>query len=671
MDLLQQIEKIIGFQVNEEGLDESIVDFENGVSNKITEYKYECDNRDQTNDDPSVLLLSNEDLSLRYEENEFGKGSTIRPILFIFCYAAEGFSKENAKTVSDGIETIIKKDKLIDSGANPIIKLFFISSNLETAISSEEFLTKKHNVRDIVLKYVKSEISKYSKRDITATYDYLESEERVKNSPVRVLSRTRVTQSKVLGNPNTVGHVFSANLFDLVRLYNQKGKTLFNKNIRYGIADELDVDSVIKDTLAKKPEEFWYLNNGITLILEKNNLNLQNHERISLSDPEDKSNEIKITVINGAQTLNSAAKFFYTQKHRNDSKDKAFVMLKVIEITTSEDEKEDVNNRIDNITISLNRQKPIIADDIAFTLPIVEHINNLRKTVEGESQKDQEFKQDNLSVNNKLLQESVEPDEIQEVLPLGVEETQDATSQKQEENLSPYVFSIVRRGDVSSIRNRRYTLKVLPRILCTIFLEKPGTARTGSNKSLIEIDPVNNHFSFHDGELFPTIQNEEQHFKNIFKEHYKPVNFAMAIYDEVDKFSKDKECIKSIEKSHSRAKHINKYGKYFIIYSVIKSLKGNHKTFEQWEFTASEGRSFLSKEKYKKIVEELTKSWESTIAEAELENGSKREASPWDSNAFKKDQNILDTYENCKEEIKNILNAEKISEEQLEPEPLF
>ncbi|MEB4887652.1 hypothetical protein [Priestia megaterium] len=48
-------------------------------------------------------------------------------------------------------------------------------------------------------------------------------------------------------------------------------------------------------------------------------------------------------------------------------------------------------------------------------------------------------------------------------------------------------------------------------------------------------------------------------------------------------------------------------------------------------------RSFLSKEKHEKIVEELTKSWEFTIVEAELENGLKREISPGGSNAFKKD----------------------------------
>ena len=45
------------------------------------------------------------------------------------------------------------------------------------------------------------------------------------------------------------GYVLTANLFDLVSLYNTIGDQLFKKNVRLGIDDKLDVDKSIKETL--------------------------------------------------------------------------------------------------------------------------------------------------------------------------------------------------------------------------------------------------------------------------------------------------------------------------------------------------------------------------------------------------------------------------------------
>ncbi|MDA1881005.1 MULTISPECIES: AIPR family protein [Bacillus] len=655
MNLFQQMEKIIRFQVNEEGLDESTVDFQNEVMNKIIDDQYTFENG--ISNKPKVLILSNKDLSLDYQENEFEHNNEIdRPILFIFCYTSQGFNTENISAVLKQIKEIIETDKLTNSNYNPTVKLFFISKNLQTTICSNTFLTDQ-DIRSTVLEYMKAKIKKYFKRDITVTCDYLESEERIQDSPIRVLSRTRATQSRHLKTPKTEGYVFSANLYDLVTLYNKKGKTLFAKNIRYGIADELDVDSAINETLTKNPEAFWYLNNGITLILEKNNLNLQDYEKICLSDPKLDSNQIKLTVINGAQTLNSAAKFFYTQKDTNDSKHKAFVMLKVIEITTNKNETEHVNNRIDEITISLNRQKPIITDDIAFTLPVVKHINNLREKIDLIS-----LQKNSNSHNIKdkyTSEETMQSEQLNNTLDteasfIPKEKDKLQLNDKQEEDLSPYVFSIVRRGDVSSTRNKRYTLKVLPRILYTILLEKPGTARTGSNKSLIAIDPNNNHFKKDD--LFPTIQRDEQQFEDIFITNYKPVNFAMALYDTIDVYVKDEGVINFIAQTYKEGEHINKYGKYLLIYSIVKTLKGTESNFKKWLYTDKHVQEFLDAETYKELVKELTNAWKNTVTD-----GSK-----WDSNAFKKDTNLTATYNYCKDKIKAILNKNMVIETEVD-----
>lgn len=650
MDLSQKIENIIQFQINEEGLEETFIDFNRKIADKCTKYQIKSDNGKITNSD--WLILSNKDFSLTYEDTDNGKETddVIRPILFVFCYAQYGFNQNNITGVSDEIIDIINKKDL----SNPTIKLHFISGDLEYSIRSENFLNKKYDIRKVVCDYMKKKLAKYSKRDVNATYDYLASKKCVEKS-VRVLSRTRVTQSKLLGNPKTEGHVFSANLFDLVSLYKEKGKALFNKNIRYGLTDELDVDSVIQETLSNKPEEFWYLNNGITLILEKHNLNLQNYERINLSDPEASPREdddrVEITVINGAQTLNSAAKFFYTQEDTNDAKNKAFVMLKVIEITSNKNknENERVHNRIDQITISLNRQKPIITDDIAFTLPVIEQINKLREDVYLPDKSREVEQKNNKPSNNTLYRENIVESELT-----------NSTNFNEEDDLSPFVFSIVRRGDISSTRNQRYTLKILPRVLCAVLLERPGYARTASSKSLIRINRSENHFI--EKKLFPTTEHEDDDFEVIFREHYKVVNFAMALYEEIDKLAKDKNVVSSIEKIHEHAKIMNKYGKYLIIYSIVKTLKDDHKTFRQWKYTTSCGRKIINGERYIRIINELTKSWEKVL---DLKG-----SSLWDSNAFKVDPNTKKTYENCKDSIKSILNTMPRSEEQLEMESM-
>jgi hypothetical protein len=646
VDLFQQMEKIIRFQINEEGLDESTVDFENGVNKKITEYKFKP--TDIFSGEPNILIISNRDLSLNYEDKEFEK---YRPTLFIFCYAAEGFSGVKVENVLKEVREIIQTDILFYSETTPIIKLFFISNNLKTAIQSNAFLNSKDIRREVVQTFK----PKLSKRDILTSYDYFESEVPIENCSVRVLSRTRATQSRSIGNPNTEGYVFSANLYDLVELYNKKGKTLFAMNIRYGIADELDVDSVIKETLMQNPEEFWYLNNGITLILEKNNLNLQNYNMISLSD----SDKIKLTVINGAQTLNSAAEFFYTQEEQNPSKDKAFVMLKIIEITSRENETESVDNRIDKITISLNRQKPIITDDIAFTLPVIRQINKLRELVDTNTFRQEKTRLlDQTTLNPEV--NAIGRDELKGMelnlqtsmseQPLAqVEKVQPLENEEKDQNLSPYVFSIVRRGDVSSTRNKRYTLSVLPRILCAILLDQPGKARTASSKSLIDIDNDKNHFKIEN--LFPTVEQNgielkdiDNQFKDIFLKNYKPVNFAMALYDEIDRSAKMEKAIE-LSNSNPNAQNVINYGKYLIIYSITKALNGNEESFENWRYNGRDAHDLLENGNYEKIITVLTNSWNETV----------KENTKWDSNQFKKNVNLIETYKNCKDKIQDIL----------------
>lgn len=70
-------------------------------------------------------------------------------------------------------------------------------------------------------------------------------------------------------NDNVVkGYVFTAKLKDIIDIYNRRGENLFQKNVRFSLDDGTsDVSKEIIETLTTSPDEFWFLNNGITIYL--------------------------------------------------------------------------------------------------------------------------------------------------------------------------------------------------------------------------------------------------------------------------------------------------------------------------------------------------------------------------------------------------------------------
>ena len=63
------------------------------------------------------------------------------------------------------------------------------------------------------------------------------------------------------------GYVFTATLKDIIDIYNRRGENLFQKNFRFSIDDGTSVVAKeIIETLSTAPEEFWFLNNGITIL---------------------------------------------------------------------------------------------------------------------------------------------------------------------------------------------------------------------------------------------------------------------------------------------------------------------------------------------------------------------------------------------------------------------
>ena len=113
-----------------------------------------------------------------------------------------------------------------------------------------------------------------------------------------------------------------AQLGDLVALHQAHGKALYERNIRYFLgSSKSDVNKAIKTTLHDAPGDFFYLNNGVTAVCD-------------LIEPKATKNGAKkfkvrgLSIINGAQTVASAAEF--VRQHPGRSIDDAKVMLTLI-----------------------------------------------------------------------------------------------------------------------------------------------------------------------------------------------------------------------------------------------------------------------------------------------------------------------------------------------------
>lgn len=113
-----------------------------------------------------------------------------------------------------------------------------------------------------------------------------------------------------------------ARLTDLVALHKDKGKALYERNIRYFLgSSRSDVNKAIKTTLRDSPADFFYLNNGVTAVCD-------------LIEPKAVKNGFRkfkvrgLSIINGAQTVASAAEF--VAQHPGSNIQDAKVMLTLI-----------------------------------------------------------------------------------------------------------------------------------------------------------------------------------------------------------------------------------------------------------------------------------------------------------------------------------------------------
>ncbi len=137
---------------------------------------------------------------------------------------------------------------------------------------------------------------------------------------------------------------------ELAKLYADIGESLFEPNIRSFLGDG-EVNNQIVGTLLNKPEDFWYLNNGVTGICTK-------YSKTALGGGDNRQAGAFIfqglQIVNGAQTIGSIAKAFEKSPVKVA---KAFAMIKVISLEGTPLGFTDV------ITIATNKQNRVEEKD--------------------------------------------------------------------------------------------------------------------------------------------------------------------------------------------------------------------------------------------------------------------------------------------------------------------
>lgn len=230
--------------------------------------------------------------------------------------AAEQFSQDEALAYCQGVRKLIKQDF---SGFNKNVQ--------DRQAEIEDALDNCSHIQ-LVIAHTGSGVSKHAKKaieDLLADDDHGEVRlegQVIDYDSVRVVNDLRaakayervdtdlwVQKCASVEEPK-VTYFGLVQLQDLVALHEKHGPALYERNIRTFLGHKTEVNTSIQNTLAEKPKEFMYLNNGVTALCQE-----IHPKGAKQAQGGRKRLRVKgFSVINGAQTIASSAKFLSDNK---------------------------------------------------------------------------------------------------------------------------------------------------------------------------------------------------------------------------------------------------------------------------------------------------------------------------------------------------------------------
>jgi hypothetical protein len=154
---------------------------------------------------------------------------------------------------------------------------------------------------------------------------------------------------------------------EIARLFDKYGDSLLEKNIRrYLGLNSNKVNKAIRDTLlGNKEDNFYFKNNGITMICRKFSHNALQRENWNVRAED-------IQIINGGQTCKTIQHTI--ANHPDKDYSQVFVLVRLYELSISEQDNEDF---INEITLATNSQSPVDLRDLRSN-------DRIQKTLEAD-----------------------------------------------------------------------------------------------------------------------------------------------------------------------------------------------------------------------------------------------------------------------------------------------
>jgi hypothetical protein len=151
-------------------------------------------------------------------------------------------------------------------------------------------------------------------------------------------------------NTEITAWIFSMNTSEVADVYAKSGVSLFARNVRGYLGDKMQVKRGMRDTLENEPRNFWYYNNGITLVCDRaERRSVGGQEVIHVENPQ---------VINGQQTTRTLAGAV-------KGNSPASLIIRAIEIPRkAKEDFERYDTLVSRIVGATNWQNPIFASDL-------------------------------------------------------------------------------------------------------------------------------------------------------------------------------------------------------------------------------------------------------------------------------------------------------------------
>ena len=231
-----------------------------------------------------------------------------------------------SSTACKDLKSLVKRSKISEKTQFKLMSVFVTNKSFNS--HAKEYID------------VTEDLETYDRTDLFNKFTYFADEENT--FPPKELFVTNHSKIEYNLPDGTISKVYSIKAKELIKLEGIQDRTLFYKNVRYGVG-KTRVNKSIKNTIGDVSEHnnFFLYHNGITIVCEQLDEDLE-HNKISLTG---------YAVINGCQSMLT---FF---ENKDKLSNNLFVLVKVIQLNLT-------SLMVKQITYYANNQNSISLKDL-------------------------------------------------------------------------------------------------------------------------------------------------------------------------------------------------------------------------------------------------------------------------------------------------------------------